>query len=220
MGAEKPNKEGMSIILVGDFNPKIFQPVWFAAQEPPLIPKLEAEAAKVEIIHPDMAIFDVDWFRLQVTRDQFHISTTQESRYEFLRDLVLGTFQLLQHTPVKAMGINKDAHWGVDNEEIWHKFGHRIAPKDIWNGILEKPGLRSITIQGVRTDRHKGNVNVTVQPSMQIHPGIYCGVNDHYSVEDPDTVLGCNEMMDILSACFYDSIDRSNKIVGDLMGSK
>jgi len=220
MGAEKPNREGMNITLVGDFNPKIFQPAWFAAQEPPLIPKLEAEAANVEIIHPDVAIFDVDWFRLQVTTDRFHISTTQESRYEFLRDLVLGTFQLLQHTPVSAMGINKDAHWGVESEEVWHEFGNRIAPKDIWNGILEKPGLLSLTIQGVRTDGHKGNVNVTVQPSMQIHPGIYFGVNDHYSVENPEAVLGCTEMMDILRSCFYESIARSDKIIGDLMERK
>jgi len=75
-------------------------------------------------------------------------------------------------------------------------------------------------MQGVPTDGHKGNINVTVQPSTQIHPGIYCGVNDHYSVVDPDTVLGCNEMMDILRTCFYDSIAISDKIFGGLMERK
>lgn len=217
MGAGKPNIEGMSVVLVGDFNPKIFQPVWFAAQEPPLIPKLEAEAATIEIIHADVAIFNVEWFRLQVTRDRFHISTPQESRYEFLRDLVLGTFQLLQHTPVSAMGINKDAHWRVESEEVWHEFGHRFAPKDIWDGVLEKPGLMSLTVQGVRTDGREGSVNVKVEPSRQIHPGILFNVNDHYSANRPESVLGCNEMMDILRTCFYESVSRSDKIIGDLM---
>jgi hypothetical protein len=217
MGAGKPNKEGLSIVLLGDFNPKIFQPAWFAAQEPPLIPKLEAEDAKIEIIHPDVVVFEVEWFRLQVTRDRFFISTTQESRYEFLRDLVLGAFQLLQHTPVRAMGINKDVHWGVENEESWHEFGHRVAPKDVWSGILEKPGLLSLTMHGVRTDDHKGYINVKVEPSSQIQPGIYCSVNDHYEVKEPETVMGCNEMIDILRGCFYESIKRSDKIVSDLM---
>lgn len=220
MGTGRPNKEGISIVLVGDFNPKIFQPAWFAAQDPPLIPKLEAEEAKVEIIHPDVVIFEVDWFRLQATRDRFLISTAQASRYEFLRDLVVGTFQLLQHTPIRAMGINKDTHWGVGSEDVWHKFGHRIAPKEVWNGVLEKPGLLSLAIRGVRTDDYDGNINVKVEPSRQIHPGIYFNVNDHYSVKEPETVLGCNEMMDILRTCFHQSIKRSDNIARDLVEGK
>ncbi len=220
MGTGTKHSEGISIVLIGDFNPKIFQPAWFAAQEPPLIPKLEAEEATIEIIHPDVVIFQTDWFRLQVVREQFQVSTAQESRYEFLRDLVLGTFQILQHTPVRGMGINKDIHWGVENEAVWHDFGHRITPKDIWKGILEKPGLLSLTMQGVRTDSHNGCVNVKVEPSNQIRPGIYININDHYSVKEPEKVLGCNEIMDILRTCFYDSTKRSDKIVSDLMERK
>jgi hypothetical protein len=220
MGSGRSNLEGISIVLVGDFNPKIFQPVWFAAQEPPLIPKMEAEEAKLEIIHPDVVVFEVDWFQLQVTRDRFHISTVQESRYEFLRDLVLGTFQLLQHTPVRAMGINKDAHRGVQSMEMWHGFGDRIAPKGVWDGIVEKPGLLTITIQGARTDGHQGYVNVKVEPSRQIHPGIYFNINDHYSVKEPEKALGCNEIMDILRTRFQESMNRSDKIVSDITERK
>ena len=220
MGTGTKNSEGISIVLIGDFNPKIFQPAWFAAQEPPLIPKLEAEEAKIEIIHSDVATFEVDWFRLQVLRNRFQISSYQESRYEFLRDLVLGTFQILQHTPVREIGINREVHSGVENEKVWHEFGHRIAPKDVWNGILEKPGLLSLTMVGVRTDGHNGDINVIVQPSTTIRPGIYFNVNDHYSVKEPEKVVGCNEIMDILSAYFYDSIKRSDIIVNHLMETK
>lgn len=202
---------------MGDLNPKIFQPAWFAAQDPPLVPKREAEAANIEIIHQDVVIFNLEWFRLEVTRDRFHISTTQESRYEFLRDIVLGTFQLLLHTPVRAMGINKDIHYSVENERVWHEFGDRVAPKGLWLGVLEKPGLTSLAIRGVRTDGYEGSINVKVEPSRKVHPGIYFNINDHYSVKDPKTLSGCSEMMDILSKRFHDSIKRSAGIAQELM---
>ena len=61
--------EGVSIVLLGDFNPKIFQPAWFAAQE--LIRKEEAESAEIEVIHPEVVVFSLDWLRIQVTRNRW-----------------------------------------------------------------------------------------------------------------------------------------------------
>jgi hypothetical protein len=40
-----PEIQGMSIVLVGGFNPKIFHPAWFAAQK--LIREKEAEEANI-----------------------------------------------------------------------------------------------------------------------------------------------------------------------------
>ena len=44
-----------SIVLIGNFNPKIFQPAWFGSEG--LIQKKEAEQSTIEIIHPDVVIF-------------------------------------------------------------------------------------------------------------------------------------------------------------------
>jgi hypothetical protein len=94
--------EGVSIVLLGSFNPQIFQPAWFAAEE--LLRKEEAEAAEVAIIHRDIVSFSTSWMQLQVQLDRFMVSTADSAFYEPLRDLVLGTFQLLRHTPVQKMG--------------------------------------------------------------------------------------------------------------------
>ena len=88
--ATKPEFSGLNIVLLGDFNPKIFQPAWFAAEG--LLQKKETDRAKIEVFHHEISIFELDWLRLQVTRERFAVETTQEPYYEPLRDLVLGTF--------------------------------------------------------------------------------------------------------------------------------
>ncbi len=101
-----PKIQGHTIVLLGNFNPKIFQPIWFSTEE--LLQKQEAEKANIEIIHPDVTIFSLDWLRVTVTPERFSAETTQESYYEAVRDLIIGTFSLLRHTPITKMGINID----------------------------------------------------------------------------------------------------------------
>ena len=54
------------------------------------------------------------------------------------------------------MGINRDMHFRIEREERWHALGDILAPKDIWSqklagcGDRNKPGLRSMTIEGQR----------------------------------------------------------------------
>jgi len=99
--------EALGIVHRGNFNPAIFQPSWFAAQN--LIRPQEAEAAEIEIIHPKVAAFTAGWLRLHVVEDRFHASTTQVAYFETLRDLVLGVFGILSHIPLKALGINRES---------------------------------------------------------------------------------------------------------------
>ena len=84
--------EGMSIVLLGSFNPQIFQPAWFAAEG--LVRKEEAEAAKIEIIHPQIISFSMEWLLLQVTQERFAASTTHSPSYEPLRDLVSSSWKI------------------------------------------------------------------------------------------------------------------------------
>jgi len=132
---QDPEKKNLSIVFLGDFNPTIFQPEWFAAED--LIRKRESEDAKIEIIHPEIVVIIFDWGRLEVTRDRFVLSTKQDPYYEILRDLVIGTFRLLRHTPIKMVGINTEMHFRMRSIKEWHDFGHLLAPKEIWKGILE-----------------------------------------------------------------------------------
>src|SRR3954463_8544753 len=113
MAELKAKIEAAAIILLGSFNPQIFQPTWFSAQG--LIRKEEGESAKLQLIHPEIAAFSLEWAQLQVTPQRFGLeaSTTQQYSPELLRDLTLGTFRLLSHTPVKMMGLNRLFHFPV-----------------------------------------------------------------------------------------------------------
>ena len=69
-------KQYKSIVLLGKFNPTIFQPFWFVAQK--LIGKQDGESAELGIVHPDIVNFKLRWCNLEVTRERFVVTTTQE----------------------------------------------------------------------------------------------------------------------------------------------
>jgi hypothetical protein len=216
MISSKPFQQGHHIVLLGDFNPKIFQPAWFAAQE--LIGKAEAENADIEIVHPEVVIFRLNWLRLEVTRERFSAGTIQDSFEEVTRDLVLGTFRILSHTPIKKIGINTEAHFEVGSIEKYHSIGHTLAPKEVWNDLLLKPGLRSLTMEGVRPDGIKGQIQVTVEPSLRVQPGLYIRINDHFEVDNPDSVLGSDEIVAIIEKNWPLTVERANCIITTLFG--
>lgn len=202
-----------SIVLLGQFNPSIFHPIWFSSEK--LLRNEEADRAKIEIVHPDVTKFALDWLTVEVLRERFVMQTSQETYDETLRDLVLGTFSILRHTPITKMGINRSAHFLIESEEKWHNAGHKLAPKELWNGILEKPGMLSLTMEeSPRKDGLKGFVRVRVEPSGSVQPwGLFIEVNDHIVFSDTKKDVGSDEMLDILKSKWKDSINRAEDII-------
>lgn len=208
--------QNFSIVLRGTFNPIIFSPVWFSSEK--LIRREEAEKAVIRLVHSDLVTFNLDWLKLEVTRDRFFAETIKEPYEEILRDLVSGTFKLLRHTPLKQMGINRTKHFKINSVEKWHEIGHTLAPKNIWNDILDNPGLTSISIsEATRRDGLKGQITVTLEPSRIVDPGIFISINDHFEVQNSKTTLGADEIIDILEKSWEDSSTRSKDIVSELL---
>ena len=83
---------GMSIVLLGDFNPKIFQPAWFGGHG--LIRPTEADEAEVEIVHSEVTKFRLDWVVLQVTRDRLEAAGIMSAN-----DLVRVSLNTLLNVP-------------------------------------------------------------------------------------------------------------------------
>jgi hypothetical protein len=207
----------MSIVLVGSFNPAIFHPTWFAREK--LIQREEAERADLKIVSPQVSVFSIGWLGLEVTLDRFAARTKQIQHVEPLRDLVLGTFGLLRHTPVDHLGINRQAHYRSASEEEWHELGHRLAPKEPWAGLLEKPGMRQLSMQGQRPDEYRGRITVIAAPSFALKPGfgVYFEVNDHYDNDVDERGRECDRMREILGAVWQTSLERASRITQTLM---
>lgn len=213
-----PELEGVTIVLRGAFNPRIFQPAWFAAED--LVRKGEVDASEIEIIHKEISVFSLGKFSFQVMEDRFTARTSDAPSVEPLRDLVLATFRMLRHTPIVQMGINTDAHFKLASEDLCHRLGFKLAPRENWSDLLDEPGMRSLVIQGARPDDHSGYIQVRVEPSTkaEAHPGVFVAVNDHfkYDVED---VTGAEKMMTILEQEFDVSVKRARNIAQEIAGN-
>ena len=100
----EPEIQTLSIVLLGKFNPAIFSPSWLAKAK--IITEAEAEAATVNLIHPEIAQFTVEKFRFEVQKERFQVTTTVEPFVQLL-DAVVNLFkEQLPHTPTDKMGIN------------------------------------------------------------------------------------------------------------------
>lgn len=167
-----PTLQGKSIVLVGSFNPEIYQPSWLVLQK--LIRDKEGETSAIQLIHNDVSIFKLDWIQFEITRERFSVTTSEERYYEAMRDLVIGIFSILSHTPIKKMGINTNMHFRINNEEQWHRIGDIFAPKELWKKVFKKPGMRALVIEDNRPDNFSGYIRVSIEPSIKEIPyGIY-----------------------------------------------
>lgn len=192
------------IVAVGDLNPAIFQPAWFAAEG--IINSQEAAAATIDVISAQATLFHVDWLRVQVVPDRFVVATENEAYYQHLHDLVASTFSKLVHTPIRAIGINYSCHCRFEDETRWDNISREFAPANPWSDLLHEPRMRSLTMQGARPSGPMGRVEITVEPSMQINNGMYIHVNNHYDLAKED--LGSRAMLRVLESEWRDTMQK------------
>ncbi len=222
----EPEISGVTVVLLGDFNPAIFTPAWFALHG--LLPESVVEDADLQIAHPHVTQFAADWLRLHVTAARFLVETLQ-SPHVRLRDLVARTFkEYLHHTPVRAFGINRDVHFRVKSFAERDRIGRILAPVKPWGtwghalGLDgENNGMRSLTMSQMDPGGRPsgGKINITIQPSNKIdkaRPGVYVGVNDHYAIEDSELETA-KHLMDLFDGNFETSLQRSDGIIDHIM---
>ena len=85
-----PEIAGVSIVLLGNFNPAIFTPAWFVLQG--LLPEGTIDTAEINIVHADVTQFNTDWLSLNVTSDRFQVDTLQAPVVR-LRDMAIRVFK-------------------------------------------------------------------------------------------------------------------------------
>ncbi len=161
--------EKVNIVLVGSFNPTIFHPAWFDANE---LVSGEADHSNDQTF---LATQEIAQFKLpnqisiRVFKNKFIAETSYESSVQMLIDLVVGTFQLLVHTPVSAVGINLENTYENIPADTWKSMGGIVAPKDTWYKTysymedLDQQkqdvfGLWSQTMKIPRCDEYEGSI--------------------------------------------------------------
>jgi hypothetical protein len=105
---------------------------------------------------------------------------------------------LLSHTPINGGSIHHRTEFVIGTEEEWHKIGHTLAPKELWEGVLDKPGMFDFAMVGVRPDDLLGAIRVRIQPSQVVQPGIFLNVNDEFFMPEGDERPDAAELLDKL----------------------
>ena len=222
----EPEISGVSVVLVGKFNPAIFTPAWFALHE--ILPSAVATNAKLQVAHEQMTAFSTDWLQLQVLTNRFSVETLQ-APYIRLRDIVARVFrEYLNHTPLNALGINRNVHFQAPSLNARDHIGRTLAPVEPWGECGrnlrldgEHGGMTSLKMtQGAPENRPAGDViNITIEPSTKVGQGrlgVYVGVNDHYTIGDTEPG-SARRLMELLDANFEKSLKRSDDIVNHIM---
>jgi hypothetical protein len=187
---------GTSVVLVGSFTPAIVQPAHLIGAG--LLTEADLAQLRYEILAPEVSVMQVPWMSLVLEPGKLTAQSTLQSPVgEPVRDFVFGFCATLPVKQFTSAGINHDTHFAVSSPEIWHSVGHTLAPKEtVWAKVLKEPGMLSLAIQGKRDDDLLGHINVKVEPSIRITPGIYLNVNDHFQAgeeefkRDPAYLLG------------------------------
>ncbi len=194
----QPSIQAVNIVVIGAFSPIMFHPSWLNAHD--LIRQEEADAAKIKTVSPQATIFTLEWLEFMVLPERLQLLTNQESHYEVLRDLGISVLQLLNNTPLRALGINRQFHYSMESEEAWHYIGDRLAPKEDWRAIVESPWLRSLLIEAQRNDDEKGYLLIKVEPSARLIPGVFIEINDHYDLRvDGSPSIDTEKALEILT---------------------
>ena len=185
-----------SFVVVGDFNPAIFSPIWLERNkligEGDAAKALEGSEGRQCLISHQISNFETDWFTLQVVENQFTL-TSRGALSPALKDLAVGIFQLVSHTPVSAIGLNFTGHFKLASQKHYHEVGDLLAPKDIWDTLYPdaSAGLELLTIriqQGTRDKPAdtKDEKRITLQPFRSFKYGISLSFNDHHDVATVD----------------------------------
>ena len=221
-----PEIAGVSIVLLGSFNPAIFTPAWFALHG--LLPKSVAETAELAVAHQHVTSFRADWLRLEVTLERFLVETEQAPHIR-VYDLAVRVFkEHLHHTPLKAFGINRNVHFQVESLAVRDRLGRTLAPVEPWGAWGRKLGLdgehggmTSLTMSQLNPEERPrgGRINIQVEPSNRIgngRTGVYVGVNDHFAIDDTGP-SSAGRLMDLFEGEFDASLSRSNQVIDQVM---
>ena len=202
-----PELSGATIVLLGHFNPLIFRPDWFAGKQ--LIAAQEADAAEIQIVHPDVVAFGLSWLSLSIERERFVAHATQEPLIR-LNDLVLGCFSRFPETPITKMGINRLVHFRISAPSEWDTVRDILAPTAPWDDFLvdgagqRLGGMQSLLVQrSTRPDEFRGYTQVKVEASNKIKPGIFIEVNDHFDLDEGGKPTDARSAVNVLSRIIH-----------------
>lgn len=207
-------KETLSIVFAGEFNPLIFQPYWLFSKN--LIRESEAQGAKVEVMHPEVVKYALEWVDIEITRHKCILNSTLKPYFDSVKDLAENIFKILKETPITSFGINHVFDISLKNEKAFYDFGNTLTPLDIWSESVKEPRLFILEIyEKDRKDGQNGSRRFRVSPSqdLQINFGVAFNINNHFNISSKKAVDGISKLNENWENSFKDTIQIINDVL-------
>ena len=138
----EPEIAGVSLVMLGHFNPAIFTPAWFGWNE--LLPEKTVEDCRCENRPILKSRYSrQDWLNLHVQPESFQnqhdSSPPMFACGTWLSEFSEKTFLI---PPLAAMGINREVHFSVRSFDERDRLGRLLAPVEPWGALGTETGTR------------------------------------------------------------------------------
>lgn len=207
------------LVLVGDFQPAMFQPLWM--KKIGVISDKEYESIisnqkRQLIVNTSLTEYETDLLSFHIDQKRFQIMGKKEP-FEVIIDAFKKIFDSLSSIPLIAYGLNYNFHIEADDKRELQRFGKRLAPWNYWDSLLDEDdnesGLISMTM---RKMVDYGQINVTVESSTMVK-GVYFGLNFHHSKVTGLDSFSVGDIEKEIEKQFKDHESRTSLIVDDLV---
>jgi len=207
-----------SVVVRGSLDPGRLTPSWLHREG--LLAQDEAEMAEIEVIFRDVVKFAADMLQFEATHDRLVVRAPTDLESEPMKDISIGVLRKLPGLRVTKLGINHDRRYAFTNADAWHALGHSLAPQQLWQGVLDEPGMLALHMQGTRSDGQRGYVRVRVEAFVDAQTpfGVVVDVNDHLDVERDGSPIEGPEAADVVQATWRDAAARSVTITEKVLG--
>lgn len=218
-------RQQYSIVLIGEFNPAMFQPEWFSRNNiiaPEEIDVIRNELSQSSlIVTPQLTIFKTSQLNIKIEQKRFEVVAEKEPLISIV-DFVSKTFNDLSSFAIKAFGFNYSAHYKIIDMETYQRIADNLAPKSYWKtllgdeitGVNRKSGLTAIQMRKAKEDQ-TGYYTVILQPSVFVTPGIFMSCNDH--MEKKDEVNSAENVIQTINDIYESSFKFMKKIQTDAL---
>ncbi len=208
----------MQVVVIAPFSPRALQPLELRGLG--VLSDEDVLEAEFDCLFEDLMTFRLPWMQATFETGRLVADTDPSNpKPEAIRDFVVLLLRSTKIRGIKAIGINHDLHFPVSDEQVWHKVGHKLAPKeDLWDHVLDHPGMEGISVSGLRKDGKLGKMTVRVEPSRRLKFGIYVNVNDHFIADEASQEGSALWFSDLLQSSWLASERRANDVFAMIQG--
>ncbi len=179
---ESPQRE-VSIVVIGNMNPAIHQPLWYQSLE--LIDDEELKAVTTGLMLVTQVAAQFEWLGIRIVcnPDRWQIVSPDFEKGKRLVDIASKVFEALPHTPLRAFGFNFHTHENTRNTDVAKIMGSELAKVRLGLSAANLVSAKLTVTQKAGDAR----ITTTAGPSVRSPNQAYISVNCHF---DLSTIIG------------------------------